>query len=123
READALVDRARADTKLAAAVKEQLEVLYTNEVRPFLAAGYGRRAKLADPAQLEAVFARVRRLAGFDPLAELLDQLQDFCDQRRQLGEQERLHRWLHAWLLVHVPLSIILFVLGAVHAVMALYY
>jgi len=39
------------------------------------------------------------------------------------LTRQARLHRWLHAWLLVHVPLSIALILLGAVHAVVALRY
>jgi hypothetical protein len=36
---------------------------------------------------------------------------------------QELLHRWLHGWLLVHIPLSLALILLGAVHAVMALRY
>jgi len=34
---------------------------------------------------------------------------------------QERLHQWLHGWLLLHVPVSLALILLGAVHAVMAL--
>jgi len=39
------------------------------------------------------------------------------------LLRQERLHRWLHGWLLLHIPLSLALILLGAVHAVMALRY
>jgi hypothetical protein len=54
---------------------------------------------------------------------EQLGQLETFCDERRQLGEQERLHRWLHSWLLVHIPLSVVLLVLGLAHAVLSLYY
>jgi hypothetical protein len=33
------------------------------------------------------------------------------------------LHRWLHGWLLLHVPLSLALLLLGAVHAIIALRY
>jgi hypothetical protein len=36
---------------------------------------------------------------------------------------QERLHHWLHGWLLVHIPLSLALIGLGFVHAVVALRY
>jgi hypothetical protein len=60
---------------------------------------------------------------GPDPVAAALDRLEELCRERRRLAEQDRLHRWLHAWLLVHVPLSAALLVLGVVHAVTALYY
>ena len=50
-----------------------------------------------------------------------LDDLQDICDEARQLSRQERLHHWLHGWLLLHIPLSLALIVLGAIHAIMAL--
>ena len=36
---------------------------------------------------------------------------------------RERLHRWLHGWLLIHVPLSLGLLVLATAHIVMSLYY
>ena len=49
--------------------------------------------------------------------------LEDICEEARQLLLQERLHRWLHGWLLVHIPLSLAMILLGAVHAVMALRY
>jgi hypothetical protein len=52
-----------------------------------------------------------------------LQDLSDICDEARQLLRQESLHRWLHGWLLLHIPLSLALILLGAVHAVMALRY
>ena len=63
------------------------------------------------------------RLALPAELHGLLDNLEDICEEQRQLNRQARLYQWLHAWLLVHVPLSIALLVLGGVHAVMALRY
>ena len=41
----------------------------------------------------------------------------------RRLAEQERFYRWLHGWLLVHVPLSMTLLLLSLVHAVISLRY
>ena len=52
-----------------------------------------------------------------------LDELEALCRERRRLAEQERLHGWLHGWLLLHIPLSAALLVLGVAHAVTALYY
>ena len=40
-----------------------------------------------------------------------------------QLAEQERLHHFLHGWLMLHVPLSLALLLLGCIHAFMALRY
>ena len=58
--------------------------------------------------------------AAFHPA---LEDLENICEEERQLSRQRRLYHWLHAWLLVHVPLSIALLVLGGIHAVMALRY
>ena len=54
------------------------------------------------------------------PVHGVLDDLENICEEEQQLSRQIRIYRWLHGWLLVHVPLSIALLVLGAVHAVMA---
>ncbi len=57
------------------------------------------------------------------PVHSVLDDLENICAEEQQLSRQIRIYRWLHAWLLVHVPLSIALLVLGAIHAVVALRY
>jgi hypothetical protein len=100
-----------------------LRRFYEDEVRPFLAPGFRRSSPLADPLRAEAAFARVRSLPALADAGAQLATLAALCEERRQLGEQERAHYWLHAWLLVHVPLSGALLVLGAAHAVLSLYY
>jgi hypothetical protein len=50
-----------------------------------------------------------------------VDDLENICEEKRQLDKQTQLHKLLHGWLLVHIPLSYALLLLGAVHAVMAL--
>jgi hypothetical protein len=47
--------------------------------------------------------------------------LESICEEERQLLRQERMHRLLHGWLIVHVPLSFVLMALAVVHIVMAL--
>jgi hypothetical protein len=121
--ADDLMATARADKKLEENVKVELGTFFEREVRPFLSARFDSSSALADALHSEVVFARVRSLPGMAAVKEALDQLETYCDERRQLGEQERLHRWLHIWLLVHVPLSIVLLVFGLTHAVASLYY
>jgi len=77
---------------------------------------------VADPEQAAVVFAQLRTRVP-DSLHHVVDDLQAICEERRQLRVQTSLHYWLHAWLLVHVPLSIALLLLSAAHAVLALRY
>jgi hypothetical protein len=97
-----------------------LRSFYVLEVRPFLERPKERGLRLSDEARALGAFAALRTLL---PSAAhgALDDLADICSEARQLRRQERLHRWLHGWLLLHIPLSLALIVLGTVHAVMAL--
>jgi hypothetical protein len=103
--------------------RTELSKFYRERVRPFLLRRYDRRSLLAHPLQAEDVFSRVRSSPGLAGYGGILDELKTCCDERRQLGEQERLHLWLHGWLLLHVPLSVALLLLSLAHAVMSLYY
>jgi hypothetical protein len=58
-----------------------------------------------------------------EPAHQLLKDLEDICDERRQLLIQTRMHYWLHGWLYVHVPLSMAFLALALVHAVVSLRY
>jgi hypothetical protein len=99
-----------------------LRRFYINEMRPYLERPRHRRLVLKDEGRARLAFAAVKTLVPVTAHTALED-LQDICDEARQLQLQERLHRWLHGWLLLHIPLSLALILLGAVHAVMALKY
>src|SRR6266852_3265516 len=99
-----------------------LRRFYLSEMRPFLEQPRQRGQRLADAAKAGSAFAGLRTLLPAAGHAALED-LSDICDEARQLRRQERLHHWLHDWLLLHIPLSFALILLGAVHAVMALRY
>jgi len=102
--------------------RERFREVYLNKVRPYLADPEIQDAELADPLRSGETFEALRRLLA--PTTHgVLDDLENICEEEQQLSRQIRIYRWLHAWLLVHVTLSIALLVLGAIHAVVALRY
>jgi hypothetical protein len=107
----------------ASNARAQLRDFYEQDVRPFLAPDVPEDNPLLNPVQVEARFSKLRRLPGMEEIEGEVDKLARFCEERRLLLEQERIHVWLHSWLLVHIPLSVALLVLAVVHVVTALYY
>jgi len=99
-----------------------LRRFYLQEMRPFLENPTQRGHRLGDAATASDAFSGLRTLLPAAAHVTLID-LEDICDEARQLSRQERLHHWLHGWLLLHIPLSLALILLGAIHAVVALRY
>src|SRR6266403_1868521 len=99
-----------------------LRRFFLDEMRPFLEHPKQRGQRLGDVDKTRGVFSGLRTLLPAAAHVTLAD-LEDICDEARQLTRQERLHHWLHGWLLLHIPLSVALILLGAIHAVMALRY
>ena len=126
-ESDAALEEALAVPDLGPGVGEELRALHGG-VRGFLAESFDRESPLAEPWRAEPLFDRVRRMAQLGanekaPLAGAVDRLQRLCVERRQLGEQAGMHFWLHVWLLLHIPVTVVLLVLGTIHAVMSVYW
>jgi hypothetical protein len=111
-------------TATSVAVREDetapLRNFFVQELKPFLDNPAARGHALADQAQSRSAFVQLRTLVP-PALHTTLEDLESICEEERQLTTQSRLHLWLHGWLLLHVPLSLALILLGAVHAVMAL--
>jgi hypothetical protein len=95
---------------------------YLQEMCAFLEEPMRRGQRLGDAEKAKNAFAALQTLLPATA-QETLKELAEICDEARQLVRQERLHHWLHGWLLVHIPLSLALILLGAVHAVVALRY
>ncbi len=93
-----------------------------DEMKPYLLQDGGRGRVLADKEHTSAMFRQFRVLCPQD-LWPRLDDLENICEEKRELDRQRFLHRILHGWLLVHIPASYALLLLGAVHAVVALRY
>jgi hypothetical protein len=99
-----------------------LRKFYLSEMRPFLEHPRKHGARLGNREKAQGAFSGLRTRMPHSAQATLED-LEDICDEARQLVRQGQLHHLLHGWLLVHIPLSLTLILLGAVHAVMALGY
>ncbi len=119
-------DRGKSDSgemiELEVAEREYAAKVYHATIRPFLCNPNSRGSVLAEPDRAETFFEALRRKL---PAAthDVIRDLENICEEERQLTRQGRMYLWLHGWLLVHVPLSVALIMLGGVHAVMALRY
>jgi hypothetical protein len=101
-------------------VSTQLRQFLDDEMRPYLERAGTRSMNLGQSTQAQKMFQQFRVLLPPE-LHSNLDDLENICEEKRQLDKQSRLHKILHGWLLVHIPLSYALLLLGAVHAVVAL--
>jgi hypothetical protein len=99
-----------------------LRETYLRDIRPFLDPRDTPNGVLGTSGRAATLFRNLRTTLPA-VLQDTVSELEGICDERRQLADQKRLHHVLHGWLLVHVPLSMALLLLGAVHAVMALRY
>ena len=99
-----------------------LRDFYLSRVRPYLGPAGRGDDELSRREAARDLFDRLRLLVP-PALHGTVEELTEICEERRQLQVQGRLHGWLHGWLLVHVPLTMALLVLGAFHAVWALRY
>ena len=107
------------------AVEEKIAPLrnfYELEIRPFLQSGGKGQLLLSDADRARVAFEGLRMLL---PIGahETAKRLEAICDEERQLHREARIHYWLHGWLMMHIPLSFALLLLGCVHAITALRY
>lgn len=101
---------------------EEFQSFYIMQVRAFLEAGGHTGLRLASPERAAAAFSHVKTSLPEDCYPQVTA-LQEICDEKRGLDRQRILHRLLHGWLLLHIPASLAVVVLGFVHAVGALRY
>jgi len=120
-EADDLV-KALAAVEVEQEDKVRFKKAYESSVRPFLEAPGTTATAVADEQKSGTIFESLRRSFPTE-LHPVIGDLEGICEEERQLIRQRRIYHWLHVWLLVHVPLSIALLVLGGVHAILAMRY
>jgi len=101
---------------------DQLQEFFRREMQPYIAHSGSMGMALADRNRSQSMFQQLRLLLPPN-LHPSVDDLENICEEKRELDQQTQYHRILHAWLLVHIPASYALLLLGAAHAVMALRY
>ena len=97
---------------------------YTLLVRPFISNSRSvaavRQSPLANDIDAGRRFRDIQSSLPAS-LHELLGELQEYCDTRRQIEQQRTILRWMHWWLALHIPVSLLLIVFTLAHIVMAL--
>ena len=88
---------------------------------PYLAARRGDRLPLGDQRVADDQF-RLLKLKVTEEHQERVERIRSWCDERRQLDLQTRIHHWLHGWLLLHIPASLLLLLLTAWHAAVTVF-
>ncbi len=92
------------------------------QILPYLSARRGEKFQLNNPRFSDDTF-RFAKLRVAEAYRSRVEEIQAWCDERRMLDLQTKLHHWLHAWLFVHVPFSFLLLMLTAWHAFVTLFY
>ena len=103
------------DLQSAKLIREFIE----EDAESYLRARNGRGHHLGEQRESDSAF-RVLRLGVTPRWGERVDELQTWCDERRRMDIQARLQYWLHGWLLIHVPFSLLLIVVTLWHAIVA---
>jgi hypothetical protein len=106
------------DPASEAALVEFLE----RQILPYLSARRGEKFQLNNPRFSDDTFC-FAKLRVAEAYRSRVEEIQVWCDERRMLDLQTKLHHWLHAWLFVHVPFSFLLLMLTAWHAFVTLFY
>jgi hypothetical protein len=102
--------------------RQVLQEFYQESVLPFLTRPSSKTGVLATEEKANAAIGYLRKLIPPE-YAEILNLLQTQIEKRRLIARQVRLHHILHGWLIVHVPLSLALILLAAIHAIAAMRY
>ncbi len=93
-----------------------------SDVLPYLRARRGSRSRLGRQQVSDNLF-QLLRLSVAEQHRAKVDQMRRWCDERRQMDLQTLMQHWLHYWLLVHVPASLLLLIWTAWHALTGLFY
>ncbi len=101
---------------------QPIRALYSEKVQPYLLRPGDFKHELANAEASNKIFEQVRQMSPA-PIDPFVEDLQGICDEKRQLDKQARMHKILHGWLMIHIPTSWALLVLGGIHAVIALRY
>lgn len=100
----------------------RLQQMFDETIRPYLSHRGSYRQSMADRTASKAVFAQLRMATPLSMHTVIAD-LENICEEKRDLDRQSRMQRFLQGWLLAHIPLSYLLLAFGMIHAIMALRY
>ena len=99
--------------------RERILAFLDEAALPYLSARRATRLKLAKQRESDSLF-RGLKINVSSKWRPRVEELQGWCDDRRGIDIQTKLQHWLHGWLLIHAPVSILLIVITLWHAFVA---
>lgn len=114
--------RSRLATAPDERMSHKIAIFFESQMKPYLTSRPSAGQLLDDPVRRGTAIQQLKVLVP-QALWPKFDDLENICEEKRELERQRRLHLILHGWLLFHIPASYVLLLLGAVHAFMALRY
>jgi hypothetical protein len=103
-------------------VSKKITMFFETQMKPYIMSRRTHKYLLANPVHASAAFQQLRVLVPHR-LWPKFEDLENICEEKRELERQRRLHKMLHGWLLFHIPASYAVLLLGAIHAVVAAKY
>ncbi len=100
----------------------ELRRFYVHDLKPYIRGEAPSDSAMANVRRIPLLFEQKRNLLP-EALHPALKDLEQICNERRQLILQKRIHHWLHGWLFVHIPISMALLALAVVHVFLAIKY
>lgn len=116
----ARVPRPDREVPVAETIPPALQDALRDVIEPFLRTGKSPQHGLHTKQRSAWYFEELRRRIDAAEAQTIIATLERFCDRRRQMNLQRRLHFWLHSWLHIHVPLAAVLLALLVGHIVFA---
>jgi hypothetical protein len=99
---------------------KELKLFYLELIRPQLPLQPNTQS-WRDAIRRSIMVCQIRSDNQHPQFIPIFDYLLDLCEQRRQFAMVQRYHGWLHGWLLVHIPVTVALYVVLLVHAIVAI--
>lgn len=90
------------------------------ECLPYLRSSRGGNRRLDEAKSADNLF-RLLKLSVSEKWTTKVGEMHGWCEDRRLMDLQAKLHHWLHGWLIIHIPTSFALLIFTAWHAYVAL--
>jgi hypothetical protein len=101
--------------------EEVLAGFIEQRLLPYLRARRGEKYRLGHTREAEEIFRHLK-LRVHEEYQPRVDEMHRWSEERRLTDTQLRMQHWLHGWLLVHVPLSLLLLLMTVWHAFVTLF-
>jgi multidrug efflux pump subunit AcrB len=102
------------------AESETLTSFHEKHLKKYLTTGKKSGSELASATESARLFVRLRQSVPKE-LEPATYKLEKLAELRRQWDHQVKLNWWLHNWLIVHLPLSVLMVGFMIIHAVLAM--